>query len=117
MLTTQYKTFTMREEEFIQEMDIRFTTITNEIHYLGKYIRTTKHVRKVLSILPQQWDGKVNAITEARNLKTMIINELVGNLKICEIMNMLEKSKVECKMKKNLVLSQLRISPILRNRK
>lgn len=85
MLTTQHKTFTMQEGETIQEMHTKFTSITNELYSLGEDIRPTKKVRKVLSILPKSWESKVNVITEARDLKNLIIDELIENMKTYEM--------------------------------
>ncbi|KAF3653502.1 Double-stranded RNA-binding protein 4 [Capsicum annuum] len=85
MLTTQYETFTMKEGETIQEMHTRFTSITNEFHCLGEVILLYKQVRKILGVLPKSWESKVYAITEARNLKTLTIEELIVNLKTHEL--------------------------------
>ena len=38
-------------------------------------------VRKVLRILPKSWASKVNAINEAKDLKVLTIDALIGNLK------------------------------------
>ncbi|XP_075076675.1 uncharacterized protein LOC142163301 [Nicotiana tabacum] len=52
MLTTEYELFRMKDDESIQDMHIRLTSIINELHSLGEIIPSNKLVRKILSILP-----------------------------------------------------------------
>ncbi|XP_070007669.1 uncharacterized protein [Nicotiana sylvestris] len=63
MLTTEYDLFRMKDDESIQDMHTRFTSIINELHSLGEVIPRNTLVRKILSILPISWESKVNAIT------------------------------------------------------
>ncbi|XP_015075378.1 uncharacterized protein LOC107019377 [Solanum pennellii] len=65
-LNRQYELFRMTEGETIQEMHTRFTAIINEIYSLGEIISNGKAVRKLLSVLPESWESKVEAITEAQ---------------------------------------------------
>ncbi|XP_070010699.1 uncharacterized protein [Nicotiana sylvestris] len=69
---------TTQDDEFIQDMHTRFTSIINELHSLGEIIPRNKLVRKILSVLPGSWESKVNAITEAKDLQELTIDELVG---------------------------------------
>ncbi|XP_075077379.1 uncharacterized protein LOC142164101 [Nicotiana tabacum] len=68
ILTTEYELFSMNDDESIQNIHTRFTSIINELHYLGEIIPRNKLVRKILSVLPGSWESKVNAITEAKDL-------------------------------------------------
>ncbi|GJY35401.1 hypothetical protein Tco_0420779 [Tanacetum coccineum] len=43
------------------------------------------HVRKFLCSLPLKWRAKVTAIEEAKDLATLSFDELIGNLKVYEI--------------------------------
>ncbi|XP_070015974.1 uncharacterized protein [Nicotiana sylvestris] len=70
MLTTEYELFRMKDDESIQDMHTRFTSIINELHSLGDVIPRNKLVRKILNVLPRSWESKVNAITEAKDLQT-----------------------------------------------
>ncbi|XP_075085050.1 uncharacterized protein LOC142168287 [Nicotiana tabacum] len=81
MLTTEYELFRMKNDESIQDMHTRFTSIINELHSLGEIIPRNKLVRKILSLLPSSWESKVNAIIEAKDLQKLTIDELIGNLK------------------------------------
>lgn len=42
MLTTQYEAFSIKESEVIREKHTRFTSIKNELHYLGEVITLNK---------------------------------------------------------------------------
>lgn len=71
MLTNQCEAFTMKEIETIQEIHTKFTTITNELHYLGEVILSNDQVRKILSVLPKSQKSMVNVTSEDRDLKTL----------------------------------------------
>ncbi|XP_075103849.1 uncharacterized protein LOC142178407 [Nicotiana tabacum] len=66
MLTTKYELFRMKDDESIQDMHTRFTSIINELYSLGEIIPRNKLVRKILSVLPSSWDSKVNEEKECR---------------------------------------------------
>ncbi|XP_070039057.1 uncharacterized protein [Nicotiana tomentosiformis] len=68
LLTTKYELFRIKDDESIQDMHTRFTSIINELHSLGEIIPRNKLVKKILSVLPGSWESKVNAITEAKDL-------------------------------------------------
>ncbi|XP_070046017.1 uncharacterized protein [Nicotiana tomentosiformis] len=104
MLTTEYELFKMKDDESIQDMHTRFTSIINELHSLGEIIPRNKLMRKVLRILPSSWESKVNAITKAKNLQTQTMDELVRNLKTYEMKRKKDSERRELKKEKNLVL-------------
>ena len=64
----------------------------------------TKQVRKVLRILPKSWESKVDAITEAKDLKVLTMDALIGNLKTNEMNRNYDLSKKEAKKDKSLML-------------
>ncbi|XP_009625595.2 uncharacterized protein [Nicotiana tomentosiformis] len=94
----------MKDDESIQDMHTRFTSIINELNSLGEIIPRNKIVRKVLSILPTSWESKVNAIIEAKDLQTLTMDELVGNLKTYEMKRKEDSERRESKKEKKLVL-------------
>ena len=75
----------MKEGETIHDMFTKLSSITNELRSLGEPISMTKQVRKVLRILPKSWEIKVDAITEAKDLKVLTMDVLIGNLKTHEM--------------------------------
>ncbi|GJV24833.1 zf-CCHC domain-containing protein [Tanacetum coccineum] len=56
------------------------------------------HVRKFLRALPSKWRPKVTAIEESKDLSKLSLDELVGNLKVYEVV--LEKDLEIAKNKK-----------------
>ncbi|GJT34869.1 retrovirus-related pol polyprotein from transposon TNT 1-94 [Tanacetum coccineum] len=47
--------------------------------------RTRNHVKKFLRALPTKWRLKVIAIKESKDLSTLSLDELIGNLKVYEV--------------------------------
>ncbi|XP_070035727.1 uncharacterized protein [Nicotiana tomentosiformis] len=95
----------MKDDESIQDMHTGFTSIINELHSLGETIPRNKLVRKILSVLLSSWESKVNAITKSKDLQTLTIDELVGNLKTYEMKKRKkDNEKREPKREKKLVL-------------
>ncbi|XP_033513297.1 uncharacterized protein [Nicotiana tomentosiformis] len=45
MLTTEYKLFGIKDDESIQDMHTRFTSIINELHSLGEIITSERYYR------------------------------------------------------------------------
>ncbi|XP_070005005.1 structural maintenance of chromosomes protein 3-like [Nicotiana sylvestris] len=104
MITTEYELFRMKDDESIQDMHTRFTFIINELHSLGYVIPRNKLVRKILSVLPGSWESKLNAISEAKDLQTLTMDELIGNLNTYEMKRKKDSERREPKKEKNLVL-------------
>ncbi|XP_070028795.1 uncharacterized protein [Nicotiana sylvestris] len=105
MLTTEYELFRMKDDESIQYMYTRFTSIINELHSLGDVTPRNKLVRKILNVLPRSWESKVNAITEAKDLQTLTMDELIGNLKTYEMKRKKDNERREPKKERNLALA------------
>ncbi|XP_070037114.1 uncharacterized protein [Nicotiana tomentosiformis] len=104
MLTTKYELFRIKDDESIQDMHTLFTSIINELHSLGEVIPRNKLVKKILSVLPGSWKITVNVIIEAKDLQKLTIDELIGNLKTCEMKKKKDHKRKENKKDKNLVL-------------
>ncbi|XP_070011246.1 uncharacterized protein [Nicotiana sylvestris] len=86
MLYSQYENFTMKEGETIQEMYTRFTTLTNELKSLGRIILEEDKVEKILTrVLPVSWENKIIVIQESKNIATLKMDEIIGNLTAYEL--------------------------------
>ncbi|GJV77439.1 UBN2 domain-containing protein [Tanacetum coccineum] len=59
------------------------------------------HVRKFIRALPLKWRAKVTAIEESKDLATLPLDELIGNLKVYEMI--LENDGVASKTTKEKV--------------
>ncbi|CAM8886526.1 unnamed protein product [Rhodiola kirilowii] len=70
----------MKEDETIADFNTRVLDISNESFALGEPMSEEKLVRLVLRSLPQQYAMKVVVITEAQDVTTMRLDELMGSL-------------------------------------
>ncbi|WP_423242516.1 hypothetical protein, partial [Vibrio vulnificus] len=59
ILLYDYEIFTMKENESITLMLDRFVEITNELASFGKPMLESDRVKKILSLLPKEWDSMV----------------------------------------------------------
>ncbi|GJS85792.1 retrovirus-related pol polyprotein from transposon TNT 1-94 [Tanacetum coccineum] len=89
---------------FIQEIIllgfivVLFNTIITSLKALDESFSSCNHVRKFLRALPSKWRPKVTAIEESKYLSKLSLDELVGNLKVYEVV--LEKDLEIAKNKK-----------------
>ena len=104
-LTHEYELFRMIPGESIQEMQKRFTHIVNHLATLGKTFTNEDLINKVLRCLSRNWQPKVTAIAESRNLATMTLATLFGKLQEHELeLNCLTETEEVDKKKKSLAL-------------
>ncbi|XP_070035725.1 intracellular protein transport protein USO1-like [Nicotiana tomentosiformis] len=83
---SQYENFSMKEGKTIQEMYTRFTTLTNVLKSLGRTLLEEDKVEKILTrVLPVSWESKITAIQESKNIETLKLDELIGNLNAYEL--------------------------------
>ncbi|GKB46449.1 hypothetical protein Tco_0897202 [Tanacetum coccineum] len=82
-------------EETIDSGFTRFNAIVTSLKYLDPDYFSKNHVRKFLLAPSLKWRAKVTAIEEAKYLATIPLDELVGNLKIYEMI--LENDRVVSK--------------------
>ncbi|GMI98499.1 hypothetical protein HRI_003519200 [Hibiscus trionum] len=86
LLNLNYENFKMDPDESVSQMFDRFSVIVNGLKGFGEIIPEDKLVRKLLYSLPESWDSKRTAIIEAKDLKTLKLDALVGSLLTHEIM-------------------------------
>lgn len=70
----------MTKYETISEMFDRFITTVNELKYFGKVYSNQDNVKKLLRCLPPSWDPKVATIKEAKGVKTLPPEQILGSL-------------------------------------
>ncbi|GJX50156.1 UBN2 domain-containing protein [Tanacetum coccineum] len=75
-----------------------FNTIITSLKALDESFSSRNHVRKFLRALPTKWRPKVTAIEESKDLSTLPLDELIGNLKVYKVV--LEKDLEIFKNKK-----------------
>ncbi|GKB83812.1 hypothetical protein Tco_0950707 [Tanacetum coccineum] len=69
-------------EESIDNAFAKFNTIITSLKALDEGFSSKNYVRKFLRALHLKWRAKVTAIEESKNLTTLPLDELIGNLKV-----------------------------------
>ncbi|KAL5567708.1 hypothetical protein UlMin_024283 [Ulmus minor] len=92
MLTSQFESIRMEEEEKVVEFYAKLINITNRSCLLGEEYIESKIVRKILRSLPHRFQGKVIAIEESKNVNKIRIEELIVSLETFE-MGLSEENK------------------------
>ncbi|GJS87086.1 zf-CCHC domain-containing protein [Tanacetum coccineum] len=85
LFVQQYEQFIIFDNETIDCAFSRFNTIVTSLKALDEYFSSCNHVRKLLRALPTKWRQKVTAIEECKDLSTLLLDELIGNLKVYEV--------------------------------
>ena len=105
ILENDYEMFKMKPNESIVEMFTRFTDVVNGLEGLGKKVSEQDKVSKILRCLPPKWNSKTEAIEEAKNLKELPLEELIGSLMTYEMkIARQEKEMQEESKKKSIAL-------------
>nr|GEU84599.1 copia protein [Tanacetum cinerariifolium] len=98
-LVQQYKQFIIFEDESIDNAFARFNTIITSIKALDEGYSSKNYVRKFFRALHPKWRAKVTAIEESKDLTSLSLDELIGNLKVHKMIIMKDskivKEKVE----------------------
>ncbi|GJT76270.1 hypothetical protein Tco_1042995 [Tanacetum coccineum] len=101
LLVQQYEQFVIFEDESIDSAFARFNTIITSLKALDEGYSSKNYVRKFLRALHPKWRAKVTAIEESKDLTSLSLDELIGNLKVYEMIikkdSEIVKAKVERK--------------------
>ncbi|GJW78908.1 zf-CCHC domain-containing protein [Tanacetum coccineum] len=88
-------------DETIDIAFARFNTIITSLKSIDEGYSSKNYVRKFLRALHPKWRAKVTAIKESKDLTSLSLNELIGNLKVHEMIikkdSEIVKAKVERK--------------------
>ena len=84
-LTTIFEEIKIEEDESFDEFYAKLKDIVNLAFNLGEQIPKPKIVRKVLRSLPDRFHVKISAIEESKDIDTILLTELVGNLQTYEL--------------------------------
>ncbi|GJV36986.1 hypothetical protein Tco_1409463 [Tanacetum coccineum] len=85
LLAQQYEQFTIPEEEWIDNAFARFNIIITSLKALDEDFSSKNYIRKFLRALHPKWRAKVTAIEESKDLTSLSLDELIGNLKVYEV--------------------------------
>ncbi|GJU92664.1 retrovirus-related pol polyprotein from transposon TNT 1-94 [Tanacetum coccineum] len=101
LLVQQYEQFVIFEDESIDSAFARFNTIITSLKALDEGYSSKNYVRKFLRALHPKWRAKVTEIEESKDLTSLSLDELIGNLKVYEMIikkySEIVKAKVERK--------------------
>ncbi|GJV88886.1 UBN2 domain-containing protein [Tanacetum coccineum] len=103
LLTQEYEKFSIPNEETIDSGFARFNAIVTSLKSIDPNYSSKNHVRKFLRALPLKWRAKVTAIEKAKDLATLPLDELIGNLKVYEMV--LDNDGIGSKITKEKVKS------------
>ncbi|GJU24398.1 hypothetical protein Tco_1163019 [Tanacetum coccineum] len=103
LLTQKFKKLSISDEETIDSGFTRFNAIVTSLKSLDQDYSSKNHVRKFFHALPLKWRDNVTTSKEAKDLSTLPLDELIGNLKVYEMI--LENNGVASKTTKEKVKS------------
>ncbi|GJV59256.1 putative reverse transcriptase domain-containing protein [Tanacetum coccineum] len=98
LFVQKYEEFVISVDETIDCAFARFNIIITSLKALDESFSSRYHVRKFLRALPTKWRPKVTPKEESKDLSTLPLDELIGNLKVYEVV--LEKDSEASKIKK-----------------
>ncbi|GJR97573.1 hypothetical protein Tco_0269747 [Tanacetum coccineum] len=101
LLVQQYEQFTIPEEESIDNAFARFNTIITSPKALDEGFSSKNYVRKFLRVLHPKWRAKVTAIEESKDLTSLSLDELIGNLKVYDVIIKKDPEMVKGKSEQN----------------
>ncbi|GJR59551.1 retrovirus-related pol polyprotein from transposon TNT 1-94 [Tanacetum coccineum] len=81
LLVQQYEQFVISKDKSIDNAFSIFNTIITSLKALDEGYSSKNYVRKFLRALHLKWRAKVTAIEESKDLTSLSLDELIGNLK------------------------------------
>ncbi|GJT40860.1 hypothetical protein Tco_0940725 [Tanacetum coccineum] len=105
LLVQQYEQFTIPEEESIDNAFARFNTIITCLKALDEGFSSKNYVRKFLRAIHPKWRAKVTAIKESKDLTSLSLDELIGNLKVYKVIIKKDSEMVKGKREQNRSLA------------
>ncbi|GJS59563.1 hypothetical protein Tco_0654347 [Tanacetum coccineum] len=88
------------QDESIDSAFARFNTIIISLKALDESYSSKKYVRKFLRALHLIWRAKVMAIEESKDLTSLSLDELIGNLKVYKMIITKDSEIVKAKVKR-----------------
>ncbi|GJU26674.1 zf-CCHC domain-containing protein [Tanacetum coccineum] len=98
-----WQSLLITHQESIDSGFARFNTIITSLKALNEGFSSKNYVRKFLRALHPKWREKVTAIEELKDLSSLALDELIGNLKVHEVV--MEKDSEIYRGKKERVKS------------
>nr|GEY41868.1 UBN2 domain-containing protein [Tanacetum cinerariifolium] len=89
------------KEESIDNASARFYTIITSLKALDESFSSKSYVREFLRALHPKWCTKVTTIEESKDLTSLSLDELIGNLKVNEVIIKKDSEMVKGKREQN----------------
>nr|GEZ86092.1 zf-CCHC domain-containing protein/DUF4219 domain-containing protein/UBN2 domain-containing protein [Tanacetum cinerariifolium] len=105
LLIQQYEQFTIPEEESMDNAFARFNTIITSLKALDECFSSKNYVMKFLRALHPKRSAKVTAIEELKDLTSLSLDELIGYLKVYELIIKNDSEMVKGKREQNRSLA------------
>ncbi|GJX67261.1 hypothetical protein Tco_0302988 [Tanacetum coccineum] len=83
----------------------RFNTIITSLKVLDEGFSSKNYVRKFIRALHPKWRAKVTAIEESKDLTSLSLDELIGNLKVYKVIIKKDSEMVKGKREQNRSLA------------
>ncbi|GKA69688.1 zf-CCHC domain-containing protein [Tanacetum coccineum] len=80
-----WQSLLITHQESIDSGFARFNTIITSLEALDEGVSSKNYVRKFLRALHPKWRANVTAIEESKDLSSLGLDELIGNLKVHEV--------------------------------
>ncbi|GJW72366.1 hypothetical protein Tco_0129283 [Tanacetum coccineum] len=93
----------------------RFNTIITSLKALDEGYSSKNYVRKFLRALHPKWRAKVTTIEESKDLTSMLLDELIGNLKVHEMIIKKDFKIVKAKGERKSLALRLRRNLVMRS--
>ncbi|GJR14004.1 hypothetical protein Tco_0796656 [Tanacetum coccineum] len=105
LLVQQYEQFTIPEEESIDNGFSIFNTIITSLKALDEGLSSKNYVRKFLKAVHPKWRAMVTAIEESKDLTSLSLDDLIGDLKVYEVIIKKDSEMVKGKRELNRSLA------------
>ena len=79
-LTSKFESIRMSDDESFDKFYAKLNGIVNSTYNLGKIYDQSKIVRKILRFLTEYFKPKVTAITESKDVDSILVDKLVESL-------------------------------------
>ncbi|GKF04158.1 hypothetical protein Tco_0034826, partial [Tanacetum coccineum] len=89
------------KEESLDNAFARFNTIVTNLKAFDEDFSSKNYVRKFLRALHLKWRAKVTAIEDLKDLTSLSLDELIGNLKVYEVIIKKDSEMVKGKREQN----------------
>ncbi|GJS06009.1 retrovirus-related pol polyprotein from transposon TNT 1-94 [Tanacetum coccineum] len=104
LLVQQYEQFVISEDESMDSAFARFNTIITSLKALDEGYSSKNYVRKFLIALHPKWRAKVTMIDESKDLTSLSLDELIGNLKVHKMIIKKDSELVKAKVKRKSIV-------------